>query len=125
MAFKINAPYKFNHVPIYRTLDEEGIMGIATKNGAIRIDKNMTDPAMMKEVIHHELVHLDQFNFESNDTGDFHYDNDYMLFKPKGKKGVVRTKRNSKVDGAPHLAQEKEASNKKIQTKIKNKYNEL
>jgi hypothetical protein len=29
MAFKIEAPYKFNHVPIYRTLDEDGLLELA------------------------------------------------------------------------------------------------
>ena len=82
MAFKIEAPYKFNHVPIYRTLDEDGVLGIATKNGAIRISKDITDPAQLKSVVAHELVHYDQMMPKSNDTGRFGYDNEHMFFEP-------------------------------------------
>mgnify|MGYP003125268489 CR=1 FL=1 len=125
MAFKIEAPYKFNHVPVYRTLEEDGILGIATDNGAIRVNKDITDPAQLKSVIAHELVHYDQMMPNSKDTGDFSYDNQHMFFKPKGSSKTITTKRSSEVDGAKNLAHEKEASNNKIQNKIKNKYNEL
>tara|TARA_S200002703_G_C3746638_1_gene229724 strand:+ start:36 stop:413 length:378 start_codon:yes stop_codon:yes gene_type:complete len=125
MAFKIEAPYKFNHVPVYRTLDEDGVLGIATKNGAIRISKDIDDPAQLKSVVAHELVHYDQMMPNSNDTGRFGYDNEHMFFKPKGSSKTITTKRSEKVDGAHYLAHEKEASNPKVQKKIKNKYNEL
>ncbi len=125
MAFKIEPPYKFNHVPVYRTLDEDGILGIATKNGAIRINKDITNPAQLKSVVAHELVHYDQMMPGSTDTGRFGYDNQHMFFKPKGSSTTITTKRSEKVDGAPYLAHEKEASDTKVQRKIKNKYNEL
>ena len=125
MAFKIEPPYKFNHVPVYRTLEEDGVLGIATDNGAIRINKDITDPAQLKSVVAHELVHYDQMMPGSTDTGRFGYDNKHMFFKPKGSSSTIKTKRSSKVDGAHHLAHEKEASNPKVQRKIKNKYNEL
>lgn len=125
MAFKIEPPYKFNHVPVYRTLEEDGVLGIATDNGAIRINKDITDPAQLKSVVAHELVHYDQMMPGSTDTGRFGYDNEHMFFKPKGSSSTIKTKRSSKVDGAHHLAHEKEASNPKVQRKIKNKYNEL
>ncbi len=48
-----------------------------------------------------------------------------LFFKPKGSSKTITTKRSSKVDGAHYLAHEKEASDTKVQNKIKNKYNEL
>ena len=77
----------------------------------------------MQEVIDHEMVHRDQFDVESNDTGNFSYDDDNMYFSPKGTAKTIITKRSPEMDGNPKLAQEKEANNKKIQQKIKKKYN--
>ena len=47
------------------------------------------------------------------------------FLKPKGSSKTITTKRSEKVDGAHYLAHEKEASDPKVQKKIKNKYNEL
>ena len=78
MAFKLKPFYDLNPVPIYRTLDEDGVLGVASKNGTIRIHKDVTDPKQLQDVINHELVHVDQMDPESDDTGKFHYDNEYM-----------------------------------------------
>lgn len=122
MAFKIKPFYPLNNTPIYRTLDVDGVLGVANKNGTIRIHKDVTDPAQLQEVIDHEMVHRDQMNPESNDTGRFSYDNTNMYYTPKGSKKTITTKRSNEVDGAPYLGHEKEANNKKIQQKIKRKY---
>ena len=122
MAFKLKPFYDLNPVPIYRTLDEDGVLGVASKNGTIRIHKDVTDPKQLQDVINHELVHIDQMDPDSDDTGKFHYDNKYMYYKPKNKNKVIVTKRSPAMDGHPSLGHEKEASNKKIQQKIKRKY---
>ena len=122
MAFKIEPFFNLNQTPIYRTLEEDGVLGVANNSGTIRLHKDITDPAQMQSVIDHEMVHIDQMRHNSKDTGNFAYDNENMYFSPKGSSKVTTTKRNPKVDGAPSLAHEKEASNKTVQQKIKNKY---
>ena len=122
MAFKIQPFYNLNQTPIYRTLEEDGVLGIANDAGTIRLSKDLVDPAKMQAVIDHEMVHIDQMRHNSSDTGNFAYDNENMYFSPKGSSKVTTAKRSPKVDGAPSLAHEKEASNKKVQQKIKNKY---
>ena len=123
MAFKIKPFYPLNNTPIYRTLDTDGVLGVANDRGTIRIHKDVTDPAQLQEVIDHEMVHIDQMNPESNDTGRFGYDNFNMYYKPKGSKKTIVTKRSNKVDGALYLGHEKEVNDKKTQQKIKRKYN--
>lgn len=122
MSFKIKPFFDLNQTPIYRTLDEDGVLGVANKNGTIRLHKDLNNPAQMQEVIDHEMVHRDQFDFKSKDTGNFTYDNDKMYFSPKNSSNVIITNRSKKTDGNPSLAQEKEANNKKVQKKIKAKY---
>ena len=39
MGIKLKPPYKIDNTPIYRTLDEDGILGLANKNGTIRVHK--------------------------------------------------------------------------------------
>jgi hypothetical protein len=123
MGIKIKPFYDINPVPIYRTLDEEGVLGVANDNKTIRLSKDLTNPAQMQEVIDHEMVHIDQFDFDSKDTGNFAYDNENMYFSPKNTAKTIITKRSPATDGNPALAQEVEADNKKIQQKIKKKYN--
>ena len=121
MAFKIKPFYNLNQTPIYRTLDEDGVLGVANKNGTIRIHKNVTDPAQLQEVIDHEMVHRDQMDPKSNDTGRFDYDDDNMYYTPKGSDKTIVTKRGA-IEGAAHLKHEIEANDKKTQQKIKRKY---
>jgi hypothetical protein len=123
VSFKIQPFYSLNQTPIYRTLDQEGVLGVANDGGTIRLSKDLTDPEQMQKVIDHEMVHIDQMRHDSNDTGNFAYDDKNMYFSPKGSDKVITTKRSEKIDGAPYLGQEKEADNKKVQLKIKNKYN--
>ena len=123
MGIKIKPFYDLNRTPIYRTLDEEGVLGVANKNGTIRLHKDLTDPAQIEEVLLHEQIHIDQMRPDSKDTGRFGYDNEKMYFTPKGSNKTTVTKRSQTMDGNPNLAQEKEANDKKLQQKIKRKYN--
>ena len=123
MAFKLKPFYNLNQTSIYRTLDQEGILGVANDAGTIRLHKDLTDPAQMQEVIDHEMVHIDQFRHDSKDTGNFAYNNESMYFSPKNSAKTIITKRSPVADGNPALAQEKEANDKEVQRKIKNKYN--
>jgi len=123
VGFKIKPSYNLNQTPIYRTLDQEGILGVANDAGTIRLHKDLTDPAQMQDVIDHEMVHIDQFRHDSKDTGNFAYDNESMYFSPKNSAKTIITKRSPAADGNPQLAQEVEANDKKLQQKIKKKYN--
>lgn len=123
MSFKLKASYNLNPISIYRTLDEKGVLGVANDCGTIRLSKDLTNPAQIQDVIDHEMVHIDQFDMDSKDTGNFAYDNNSMYFSPKNSAKTIITGRSEKTDGNPGLAQEKEANNKKIQKKIKKKYN--
>ena len=123
MAFKIQPFYNLNQTPIYRTLEEDGVLGIANDAGTIRLSKDLTNPAQMQTVIDHEMVHIDQMRHDSNDTGNFAYDNENMYYTPKGSNKTITTRRSDDIDGSPSLKQEKEANDPKVQKKIKKKYN--
>ena len=110
MSFKMKSPYNIDWTPVYRTLDEDGILGVANRNGTIRLHKDLSCPKQIEEVVDHERVHIDQIR-----RGDLDYDDNYMYWKDK------KIKRSEKMDGNPKLAHEKEASNKAIQKRVKNK----
>ena len=40
MGIKLKPPYNIDNTPVYRTLDEDGILGLANKNGTIRLHKD-------------------------------------------------------------------------------------
>ena len=101
MAFKINPPYDINNVPIYNVDMEEGVLGKANNNGTIIINKNVKDPDQLKNVINHEMVHINQMK-----RGDLNYDDKNVYWKGK------TIKRSSIKEGSPSLAWEKEAYNK-------------
>jgi len=92
------APYDNDNTPIYKIDMEEGVLGKANDNGTIVINKELTDPDQIKEVIDHEKVHLDQM-----DRGDLSYDNDTVTWKGK------KYSRASMKEGAKNLPWEKEA----------------
>ena len=67
MAFKLeNPPYQIDNTPIYNTNMEEGVLGKANNNGTIILNQNISSPAQRKEVIDHELIHIDQVELEDN-----------------------------------------------------------
>ena len=78
MAFKLTPPYKIDNTPIYSVEMEEGVLGIADKNGSILINKDITSKKQKKEVISHEKVHLKQMA-----NGDLDYDDKAGYWKGK------------------------------------------
>ena len=116
MSFKLKPTppwYNLNEMntPVYRTLDEDGVLGLANKNGTIRVHKDLKGEQLNK-VIDHERVHIDQIR-----RGDLDYDDDYMYWKGE------KIKRSENMDGNSKLAHEKEANNKAIQKRVKRKSN--
>lgn len=101
MAFKLNTPpYKLPETPIYHVNMEDGVLGKANRNGTIILNEKM-DPKQAKEVIKHEMVHIDQMR-----RGDLDYDDKYVYWK--GKKYL----RSKMKEGSPALAWEREANQK-------------
>ena len=101
MAFKLNnPPYKLPETPIYHVSMEEGVLGKANRNGTIILNEKM-DPKQAKQVIKHEMVHIDQMR-----RGDLDYDDKYVYWK--GKKYL----RSKMKEGSPALAWEREANQK-------------
>ena len=98
MAFKLNnPPYKLNSVPVYHVDMEECVMGKANNNGTIIINKDL-DPNKVKDVIKHEMVHINQMQ-----RGDLDYDDDCVYWK-----GKCYPRANMK-EGAKNLPWEAEA----------------
>lgn len=100
MGFKIKPPYKIDNTPIYRTPDEDGVLGRANMCGTIVINDKVTNPKQEEEIISHEKVHIDQIK-----RGDLAYDDCYIYWKGK------KYKRGSK-DGSRSYPWEKEAYKK-------------
>jgi hypothetical protein len=101
MAFKLNnPPYKLPETPIYHVSMEDGVLGKANRNGTIILNEKM-DPKQAKQVIKHEMVHIDQMR-----RGDLDYDDKYVYWK--GKKYL----RSKMKEGSPALAWEREANQK-------------
>ena len=101
MAFKMKpAPFKMDETPVYYVDMEEGVLGKANNNGTIILNEKM-DPKQAKQVIKHEMVHIDQMR-----RGDLDYDDKYVYWK--GKKYL----RSKMKEGSPALAWEREANQK-------------
>jgi len=93
MAFKIKAPYHIDNTPIYRFEKEDGVLGRANKNGTVNIRCDM-EPEQEKQVIAHELGHVDQFK-----EGRLDYFNDHIIWD--GKK-MARKNGKIKYEGKWH-----------------------
>ena len=100
MAFRIDPPFKRDNTPVYRVDTEEGVLGMANKNGTILINKYLS-PTKAKEVVKHEMVHVDQIK-----RGDLDYDDNNVYWKGK------KYSRKSMDEGAKNLPWEKEAYDK-------------
>tara|TARA_Y100000389_G_scaffold201531_1_gene244459 strand:- start:1129 stop:2574 length:1446 start_codon:yes stop_codon:yes gene_type:complete len=87
--------------PIVKVDMEDGVLGKANDDGTIHINKNVTDPKQIKEIVEHESVHIDQMK-----RGDLSYNDNSVTWK--GKK-YSRAKMN---EGAKNLPWEKEAYEK-------------
>ncbi len=109
MAFKLKPPFECDNTPIYHTDMEEGVLGLANKNGSIILNKNLS-PAKAKEVIKHEKVHLEQMGIIPDKSGkyrnDLGYDDKFVYWKGK------KYSRKTMKEGAKNLPWEKEAYNK-------------
>ena len=101
MAFKLRSSEKeIDNTPIYRVDMEDGVLGMANKNGSILINKNLS-PLKEKEVIKHEMIHVDQIK-----RGDLTYDDKNVYWKGK------RYSRSAMDEGNKKLPWEKEAYTK-------------
>ena len=99
MAFKLESPpYDIDNTPIYNTNMEEGVLGKANNNGTIILNQNISSSAQRKEVIDHELIHIDQMN-----RGDLSYTDTDVFWKGK------KYPRSQMQEGAENLPWEKEA----------------
>lgn len=77
MAFKIIAPYKIINTPIYHKDMDNNTLGLANNNGTIILNKNLS-PIKEKNVIDHEMVHINQMK-----RGDLNYDDKNVYWKGK------------------------------------------
>ncbi|MCP4991768.1 MAG: hypothetical protein GY928_38620 [Colwellia sp.] len=84
MAFKIQPFYNIDSTPIYSVSMEDGVLGMANKNGTILLNKDL--PAhKMQEVIDHEMTHLEDMKDyrESGGKKGLHYENDKVMYDGK------------------------------------------
>tara|TARA_R100000935_G_C2707906_1_gene112884 strand:+ start:114 stop:410 length:297 start_codon:yes stop_codon:yes gene_type:complete len=95
------APYKIDNTPIYSMDLEEGVLGVADKNGSILINKKINNPKQKESIIKHEKVHLLQMK-----NGELDYDETSVTFKGK------KYPRKSFNEGDENLPWEKPAYNK-------------
>ena len=98
MAYKMKmGKLSIDNTPIYQMDTDEGVMGMANKNGSIIVDKNLS-PLEQEDVVRHEKVHLDQM-----ERGDLDYDNNNVYWKGK------KIPRSTMDEGDKNLPWEKEA----------------
>ena len=95
------APYSADNTPIYNVDMEDGVLGKANNNGSITLNNKLKDPEQIDDVIHHEMVHIDQMK-----RGDLDYDDNNVIWKGK------KYSRASMKEGAKNLPWEKEAYTK-------------
>ena len=100
MSFKLKPPIECDNTPVYQKDMEDGVLGMANRNGTILVSKNLS-PNKMEEVIEHEKVHIDQMK-----RGDLDYDSGSVYWKGR------KYSRKSMMEGAKNLPWEKEAYNK-------------
>ena len=97
MAFKISAPYKIIDTPIYHKDLGDDTNGLANNNGTIILNNNLS-PLKEKNVIAHEMVHINQIK-----RGDLDYDDCNVYWKGK------KYPRSTMKEGAKNLPWEAEA----------------
>lgn len=80
MAFQMKgAPYEVDNTPVYSTDMDGNVLGMAQKNGAILINKNVSPLELEKnKTISHEKVHIDQMK-----RGDLDYTDTHVMWKGK------------------------------------------
>ena len=107
MAYKMKlGKLSIDNTPIYLIDTEEGVMGQATKNGSILLDKNLSKQNQ-QSVINHEKVHLEQMGLKATSSGEYRhdlvYDDNYVYWKGK------KHPRSSMDEGNKKLPWENEA----------------
>jgi len=108
MAFKLNnPPYYIDNTPIYKTDLGDDVLGKADKNGSILINKNVTDQKLVKDIIKHEKVHLDQMA-----QGRLQYSDSSVIWKRDTKSPAKVYRRADMNEGHPDFEWEKEAYKK-------------
>lgn len=101
MAFKVKPPYPTFTTPIYHRDMDNNTLGLANNNGTILVNEDAS-PAREKDIIKHEMVHIDQMK-----RGDLDYDEKNVYWKGK------IYPRSKMKEGAKNLPWEMEAYNKK------------
>jgi hypothetical protein len=107
MAYKMRmGKLSMDNTPIYQMDTEEGVMGMANKNGSIIVDKDLS-PLEQEDVIRHEDIHLQQMGLKKDESGkyrnDLDYDDKYVYWKGK------KYPRSTMDEGCKNLPWEKEA----------------
>ena len=98
MAFKLNPPFPMDNTPIYNVSMEDGVLGKANNNGTIIVSDKINSPAQLKNVVDHEMIHINQMK-----RGDLNYDDKYVYWKGK------KYSRAQMEEGAKNLPWESEA----------------
>tara|TARA_R110000824_G_scaffold372782_1_gene562975 strand:- start:79 stop:384 length:306 start_codon:yes stop_codon:yes gene_type:complete len=101
MAFKVKPPYPTFTTPIYHKDMDDNTLGLANNNGTILVNEDAS-PAREKDIVKHEMVHIDQMK-----RGDLDYDDKNVYWKGK------IYPRSEMKEGAKNLPWEMEAYNKK------------
>ena len=101
MAFKVKPPYPTFTTPIYHKDMDDNTLGLANNNGTILVNEDAS-PAREKDIVKHEMVHIDQMK-----RGDLDYDSKNVYWKGK------IYPRSKMKEGAKNLPWEMEAYNKK------------
>ncbi len=78
MAFKLKPPYSLDNTPIYHVDMEDGVLGKANNNGTIIVSNKINSPVQLKDVVDHEMIHINQMK-----RGDLDYDDKYVYWKGK------------------------------------------
>ena len=94
--------------PIVKVDMEDDVLGKANKDGSIHVNKDVTDPEKIKEIVAHESVHIDQMK-----RGDLDYTDNKVIWKGK------EYSRKSMDEGAKNLPWEKEAYSRAKENKFK------
>jgi hypothetical protein len=78
MAFKLKPFYSLDNTPIYHVDMEDGVLGKANNNGTIIVSNKINSPVQLKDVVDHEMIHINQMK-----RGDLDYDDKYVYWKGK------------------------------------------
>lgn len=88
---------------------DNGVLGKANDDGTIHINKDVTDPKKVQDIVEHEKIHIDQMQ-----RGDLAYDDNNVYWKGK------RYSRSSMKEGDKNLPWEKEAYEKSNSSPLNN-----